>query len=679
MQTFISLLNLLTVFILPSIFFSLVYKCYSEKKLVVDLRFLVKSVLMNIGFNTLIALLLFSFNVYQIHIILLINYLTLGVSILFLLFINQRLRNKEIVFLFSRNDLLFVFFLLIFLSFIKVNKHLASFDDGHLYVNGGVAMANHKSFFIVDEVNEELSLEENLLYDDGWNFMRIVDGIKKIPNALHFIHIWVAILYSIGGLDWVHYLGLIFGFISCLIFYEIVKDVVSNKKISFILSILFAANFIQVFFMKYVNTEIPFQALILGVVLLQADVNKNESFLDRLCIFFILFSLLMTRIESIVIILCLFVYFLFISLMAYRSRIKSNIVTIFLTLFGVSFYYIFISKNYLLFNFNAKNQNWLYALLIFILFLIVFLLLKINKTMLCFLKKHINLLFQVLTLIYLAVLFSYGLRRGRGFLNINSISWFIPLFLLLISLISYWQTIVTTIKNSKNFLNIKTVTLFLLLPVSSYFLLKLHNSPTYPWAMRRYITILFPIIFLGLAVFINRISKHEKIIVILISLIFLLKSVPILQFEEMGGVNNCIFSISNYIGDDSRIISFDASYPQVAYPLKFIYEKNIIMANFKRTGSKTTRIQPNSDEEISVLLSIVNKWIALEKEILLFNPSKDTIAIFSNAGYEFESYAQETCSFEVLTRNDIPDFNSTMRFNKNYSLYKLVNSPDIIF
>ena len=107
----------------------------------------------------------------------------------------------------------------------------------------------------------------------------------------------------------------------------------------------------------------------------------------------------------------------------------------------------------------------------------------------------------------------------------------------------------------------------------------------------------------------------------------------------MGGVFSQIERIFKNFDEEDRIIYLDASYPQFAFPVRFILGKNVIMGSRKKFDNAAT--DPVTEKQKRIFLDIIKIWID-DKNIYLVNPKEETLAWLNSAGYSAGLFESES-------------------------------------
>lgn len=551
-------------------------------------------------------------------------------------------KSKNLKIYFKREEIIIFAISLLFLLIMPPFEIVASLDDGHLYLNGGIAIAKEGSLIFKDDIDTELSSEAAELYNSGWNYIPKYKDDFRMPRTLHFIHTWVAFLYTLGGLNLAFCLNYVFCFLSTLLFYKILHSFLKNPINTLFPSFLFLTSYIQIWFTKYPNTEIPFQFLLLSLTYFFYRYSISNNNLDHFIYLMSLALMFMTRIDGIAIFLCFYLLLLFKN---YFFNSKIFLVDILSPLLLGGLYLYLFGKDYIVSNFSAPDQPWLFVLIIFLFLSFLFpVFKKIIKLDLPKIKDKLVVFLNIFLMILLLYFLFFKPKPGFRLDNIKMILDYIMPPVFIFGWLGFFEATVSAVQKLKKN-SIFWIFLFLFFPLTVLFLDGVRNRLMHPWVMRRYVITLLPLVMLGFGYFWELLNKTlTKKIIMLLSIFFLsyniIFSLNIFPYIEMDNVFSQVENIFSDFDEKDRIIYLDASYPQLAFPVRFILNKGVIMGSWKKFNN--TDINPVTDEQKQIFLNIIETWAEGSKNVYLVNPNEETIKLLDNFGYKSELIKEET-------------------------------------
>lgn len=490
------------------------------------------------------------------------------------------------------------------------SQEITGRHDIGVYINTGINIAKTGSITMHDSIIKNMpntmkttfyQIDESLEFYDGYLFpdfpiINKTDGvIMPLQPPLH--QIWVAIFYSIFGLYGALCLQPVLGFLSILSVFLLTRFIYGWKVGMFTASLL-TINFIQIFFSQYNSPEILFQLLIFsGIFTFMIFMRSSYKFFAILSA--ALFAqLFFTRIDAIFILfpICLIAAF---TLTSHKSN-KCHFSRFAIPFILFFFHYLIYSMVFLIpyhiqllraisnaYKLNLTSTAMLISifaiLIIFFLGIIKFHHIQLKNV------RYIDHFFA--SLMFILIIYSFitlpSTQPGADGQNLLVLSWFLSPIGIALALLALILTIYKKPRNESY--------MFLLF-ILPYLLLYIHtiaNTQSFPWALRRYITVVIPafIIFISYSIYkiYNRIStlKNNKILLPLLILYLISFSVIMdktLTTAQFDGFITQVDDVAEFF-DNNSIILDDNRFTDVtlSMPLKFIYEKNAIYLWDKRS------------------------------------------------------------------------------------------------
>lgn len=463
--------------------------------------------------------------------------------------------------------------------------------DAGVYINTGVNIAETQSIIIQDNDISKLPKQfQSMLEFPAFFLVDENQGII-IPGHFHLFQTWLAIMYSIVGLKTSLYIQAIFSTISVIVIFLIGK-MLFNTIVGTIASTLLSVNLISIFFAQYPSPEILFQLLIFTGILFfflyRKTSNAYFGIFSALCFG----ELFITRIDCFLFLIALAMFYLFST--DYKKRLELDklfLITFLIMLSYSILYYKFIANVYIsdqiihiltipLLNQLVYNIPYFIIALILIIFFICIFNIKDDIG-----KKYISKLkYLIAFFIGLIVIFFYitAPEDTIGFrgTNLISLGWFFTDLLVVLGIIGLF---IMFIKNSNSSIN---MFLYTAMVYSFYYINYISNAPVYPWAMRRYITVVIPALILGIGYFVNYLYTrpfyhnlvHRNLIlpifILFITIYPISMSATLLEPQFIGYIDS-VREISNFFDNNSVVIdSNKCSDVSLGLPIRYIFKKN---------------------------------------------------------------------------------------------------------
>lgn len=537
--------------------------------------------------------------------------------------------------------LLSILIILAIVLFFHPFENITLFYDAGPIVNSGVHIEQTGSIVIYDEILASMPdsiktifyqmTPENVPHYYGLQFKNFglyitdLNQGRIIPQYLQLFPTWIAIFYSIFGLDGFLYVTPLFGVLSIITIYLIGKNLF-NWKYGVICALLLSANFIQIWFSRYPGAEMLFQFLFFSGILLLILFDKTNSMFFGIFSSLCLGLLFLTRIDAIFILIPISVYFIYLKL---NKRFGKNqliylICLIFVVIYSVLYYY-HIAYPYVFDQFTGVihvikvtfPSFYKVPPIIFMLCILAYIAILNRKYIFPSTKKVdkykpylINGMVCIsISILLWAYLNRYDFGPGIGGSNLMMLGWYITDIGVLMGIIGLVLMVYN--KPRAHHIFILFISVFTL-----FFLMHIQNQVIHPWVMRRYVSVVMPSIIIGMVNMLFLVQKRigPKLValtVVLILLINISTSGFILNHTENEGMLDQVGEIANNFDSNSIIIFSQPVLRSVSFPLKYIYNLNTILLPK----------EPN-DENIDEFIEMVNIWHQEGKEVYLVNPSQ---------------------------------------------------------
>jgi hypothetical protein len=520
-------------------------------------------------------------------------------------------------------------------------ENITLFYDAGPIVNSGVHIGQTGSIVIYDQIlagmpdsirpifyqmtPESVPRYYGLQFRDFGLYITDLNRGRIIPQYLQLFPTWIAIFYSIFGLEGFLYVTPLFGVLSIITIYFIGKNLF-NWKYGVICAFLLCANFIQIWYSRYPGAEMLFQFLFFSGILLLILFDKTNSMFFGIFSSLCLGLLFLTRVDAFFILIPISIYFIYLKL---TTRLGKNHL-IFLICFSCVviysiLYYYYIAYPYVFDQFSGVIQVikatfptfYKASPIIFLLCILSYIGILNRKYIFPSIEKvdkykpyFINfMVFITISILLWAYLNRYDFPPGIGGSNLMMLGWYITDIGVLIGLIGLILMIYK--KPRAHHIFILFISVFTL-----FFLIHIQNQVIHPWAMRRYVSVVMPAIIIGIVNMLFLVQKRISprlvaLTVVLILLINISASGFILNHTENEGMLDQVGEIANNFDSNSIIIFSQSVLRGVSFPLKYIYNRNAILLP-----------KEPDDENIDEFIEMVNIWHQEEKEVYLVNPSQ---------------------------------------------------------
>jgi hypothetical protein len=537
--------------------------------------------------------------------------------------------------------LLLILIILAIVLFFHPFENITLFYDAGPIVNSGVHIGQTGSIVIYDQIlagmpdsirpifyqmtPESVPRYYGLQFRDFGLYITDLNRGRIIPQYLQLFPTWIAIFYSIFGLEGFLYVTPLFGVLSIITIYFIGKNLF-NWKYGVICAFLLCANFIQIWYSRYPGAEMLFQFLFFSGILLLILFDKTNSMFFGIFSSLCLGLLFLTRVDAFFILIPISIYFIYLKL---TTRLGKNHL-IFLICFSCVviysiLYYYYIAYPYVFDQFSGVIQVikatfptfYKASPIIFLLCILSYIGILNRKYIFPSIEKvdkykpyFINfMVFITISILLWAYLNRYDFPPGIGGSNLMMLGWYITDIGVLIGLIGLILMIYK--KPRAHHIFILFISVFTL-----FFLIHIQNQVIHPWAMRRYVSVVMPAIIIGIVNMLFLVQKRISprlvaLTVVLILLINISASGFILNHTENEGMLDQVGEIANNFDSNSIIIFSQSVLRGVSFPLKYIYNRNAILLP-----------KEPDDENIDEFIEMVNIWHQEEKEVYLVNPSQ---------------------------------------------------------
>ena len=523
------------------------------------------------------------------------------------------------------------FFIVVILStlfFTPPSEWIIGDFDAGIYFNTGVHTSNTGSLIIFDSIVANMTSVERGLFLKGseliMGFVVTDFNIGEItPRFFHMWPTWIAVFNSIFGLLQSLFVTPFFGVLSIVTIFFFAKKLF-NWKIGLISSSLLSLNFVEIYFSKMPASEILTQFLIFAgfyLILLSEDQNCGVfSILSAACFAEALF----TRIDSILIIVPLFLYFLFIRFFGNWKKNHLYFINSFILFLIFYLVYVnFISNFYFGIIFGVlKNYQILgsmltfnYSFLIILALLFIVFNFDVRRKFLTTIKNIHSLanklklfkdikayeLYSYTKYLFIGVIlviFTYHyFFRPLSSSNIQSnaynlikLSWYLwgpGIWLGILGLVVFFLKAY----NKRHFLFLGTFFIYAL-----FYLDISRSSPWMPWFARQYLVVVIPLLIIFTVYFCfiltelissnklvkigtcTKLNKVMKLITPLLLIVLAISSINtssiLFNYVDHEGSTNQIGELAEFVGDNIIIFKYDHTGRMLATPLRYTYNKD---------------------------------------------------------------------------------------------------------
>jgi len=581
--------------------------------------------------------------------------------------------------------------------FFQPAETFGGFGDSYMYYNQAGVIVNHGSFSFNDPLILSLpeSLSEILIAPLVTSAMNYKTGEIQF-RVFQLYPTWIAIFYSIFGLMGSMYTSAFFGLFGILSFYLIIKHYF-NWQISFISTILLSLNYIQIWAVRLHQSEIFFQFLIFSTFVIFIAFEKSRKTALGALLIASVGSLFITRIESIFIMIPLIIFTLSYNLgiqnkkdnkshpSLFRDNIKPVYIILFVLILSIIIYYYNTTIAVYISVYDIPYLQ--YFIVLISLFILIYLinfqrLLSMNKLTKKILQIEKNHIQHILAIsVFLFIFFIYIATNPdtpifKGWHNIELLSWYLSSPVLYIGIIGFVAIIYSKKRFDSMWLLLGIGILYLV-----YFVSDVRHQQSQPWMMRRFIVIIIPMLYLGVAVLISELYKitsikYKKYSITLLFVYLIIATVSIssgiISYVELKGTIYQTDELFNSFDDNSILIFVDNSYPQFAYPLRYISNKNSFMLP---SDTKKRSTFPKKSSDIDGFVDAYEIWNSTGKTLYIVNPSNDFIRAFEYK-FQFTLYNEKTINSNMM-RYESRKFPTIYgNFKKNIKIYEISTNSD---
>ncbi|MCX6776182.1 MAG: glycosyltransferase family 39 protein [Candidatus Micrarchaeota archaeon] len=601
----------------------------------------------------------------------------------------------------STSILLIILLLLASSLFLKPYEWIVGGRDQGVYVNTGANIAKTGSVVINDPILSDMNdssrdvfyiMEKrveilNKSYHQGLQYLGFYitdkDRGEITPQFLYLYPTWIAILYSLFGLESSLYITPIFAILAVLSVFFLIK-LLFNDKVALLSTFLLILNFAEIWYAREPSTEVFTQLLTFSglalFILFNRTHNKYFGIISAMC----LGGIFLTRIDAFLLAAPLFLFFVYLRI---KEKLKMEylyfiipfsvlFISAFLTALAVSTPYTYdIFRVTFSYESALIEQPHLFAILILLTFLILFVFdffrSQISKKLKGFRKLLPYLQYLVAFLIITAILYSFFIRPTEGIVdtyNMVKISWYVagPIGIIL----AVCGSILLLYKKPYN-----ETYLFLgvMLIYSVYFIANAKMYADQPWWIRRFVPVVIPFILVCIAYLAESVSKlsfKEKplgkiifwILLGILTLLSIQPNYPLLNHVEYEGMINYIQGISNSTENNSILVfdKYNWQSLKLSAPLNYIFDrKSLIVYN----------------HNYSAIGNQFKKWQSEDHKIYVLNPSDNLADKLINFGL-FLNY-KESKGIEVPLMGEGTQYGFPQNITQrkiSYDLFEVTSS-----
>ncbi|WP_367343838.1 hypothetical protein [Methanomethylovorans sp.] len=499
--------------------------------------------------------------------------------------------------------LLFILFFSIFTSLYFHDTFYGGRDPG-IYSTNAIYLSEHHTLFIDSAVNELIPH-----YLSPNNYIMANDG--KLISQFHFGYIsWVAIYYSLFGIQGIQFSNLLPLFIGLVSIYLIGKEI-RNPYAGLGAVLTFSATYPLIWFSRQTVTEIFFMALFwFGVLccmyLLQR--KRNIYYVSSMLAFGML---PFVRIEGLILFSFYFLFLLY-DLSSERFGPANQRMTNTIGLDHFS-------------NIRKKDISYFLNRYFRVIFWSIFFLISVLLLYYYFFMqtRYLGVIDAVLNHFSGDIVPS---PAGTPAINRTAIRYHFPEFVymalseynLQLPLVSIFLVFIISVTQRDISSKKQLLVIFFMLPGFLY-LLSPFITLDQPWFLRRYVATTIPGAFLLMSVLIYDLSKKKNVYMCLMSLVLILNiytAYPILFFSENDGMIANVGNIADRVGpNDLVLVDRYATGPyKMADPLFFVYSKPALWWDADSVKDLKDDLNVSSFETIYIL---TNEATSLDK---YFNP-----------------------------------------------------------
>ena len=454
------------------------------------------------------------------------------------------------------------------------HHHLPRGRDDMAYIATAVKISESHSLKFQDELSYPFPPFRQIASDDVFT-SRFAPGYST----------YLSLFYSIGDLKLLFWANVPLLFLTLLSIFYIGKSLYS-RKVGIVACLLFFVFFSTIWFTRRTNSEILFMAVFWsGIWMFLYGWQKNK--INWLLASLTCFTLnILVRPEGIIYLLPLVVILpiLIIKRKILRHRGKNLFLSVltglsilvniglfiaYLKLYGSDYYNEVITASM---GSLPSLKNVLLVILGISLFLVAYFI------------KNIYFKVSLLVVMFLGAIF-YIIDYHNFLVNYEFTSWsklepyyifqsfnkYLLIPFILLALLGFFFKL----------FNSKTYVLIILAAPSLVFVISPGIALDHPWFMRRFISVLIPLIFILFSVVLYRFTRQNSKYFYYFSVIFFLinfsVSLPILGFQENQGVEKQLQSLADKFDEDDVIfMEPDWQWQQWAYALHYVYGLRVV-------------------------------------------------------------------------------------------------------
>ena len=471
--------------------------------------------------------------------------------------------------------------------FFKPFEWVLGGRDPGVYVNAGVMIARTGSLVFHDHFIAEMDdslFKEIYPVDDqfpvhpfkGTPIYQQFPGFyitdkntgEIMPQFLHLWMIWIAIFYSILGLDLALYVTPFFALLAVLSVYLFTKDLF-DEKTALIASFLLSLNYAEVWYARYPTAEIFAQFLFFsGLYSFNLAVKHREKVFSLIAAL-ALGQTFLTRIDMILVVIPLAFYYLF---FFFKRNKFTSVEKWFIAPFLLALSYALLDW-YIFAPFYTAYSFQGFAVLIAciaVLSLIFTALLALytdipSRIMAKVSPNRKKLVFLFSLFLVLVCIYSYYVRPAGDITNdshnLGKLGWYLPGMGLALSIMGL-VLIINLREDSQAMLFACMLLLF-----AAFFITSSQISPDHPWWARRFVPVVIPSLIIFSSFFIGWLSRiryglaFQKVFVILSVLLFVLVAVAnynlsskLVDFVEYRGSIDYVKDLSDKMKEGSIVL-----------------------------------------------------------------------------------------------------------------------------
>lgn len=584
------------------------------------------------------------------------------------------------------------------------------FREGGDNINMGVALESEGSFFFEDRFLQEIPQEYRAAFyeSSGSGFVMFPTYRFNVDQAgsVRFQYFYgypalIAPVINIFGLTAAFYVSSAMMLLAVFLLFSLGRLLLKESAAK-IATVIFAFSFLAIYFSWYHGAETPFLTFVLLLLIAFAYLVKT-SLADKAFGTIVALApalLLLLGTEAVFVFAGLTIFLLLMPADGFFRRNAPFLLAGAALLIGSALLYYWLLPRYIfgLFseNFGITTQRfWIYVSVgALALGVVAAVLNTFGRRLKAWLWRNLNTLF----LIPMSALFIYGLVRIgtdttiERFGNIFTLSDYVGAF---VTLLMFMGLIVYCLREKEP---VKRLFICAAFPMILIFINELHNYPLQPWAMRRYISFVFPALVLLAGYLIveatNPLEQKRGLraafmgvtaLAALVTLFF--SEAPLIRYAKSADTPSTVAGRLQRIASDfssSDVLIFNDNWEySPAYPLKFAWGLNtILIPKAISKGEGNTRIKVSDMEAIleepdkmALYFQMVDIWIGQGRRVLLFNPSVQMLQSIDGSLLLKAIPVADIGHYQAdviysYAYDKIPETTGTI--NRDYAVYELV-------